>query len=80
MQVFRKLPVMNLLRRPARTAVMLCLVALLSFSLFGGALLITGLRNGMGSLEDRLGADLMIVPEEAAEKASEDTEPEDSEA
>lgn len=69
MQVFRKLPVLNLLRRPARTAVMLCLVALLSFSLFGGALLITGLRNGMGSLEDRLGADLMIVPEEAAEKS-----------
>lgn len=66
MNLFRKLPVLNLTRRPVRSAVMLCLVALLSFAVFGGALMISGLKNGMRSLEDRLGADLMIVPEEAA--------------
>ena len=69
MNIFRKLPVLNLTRRPVRTAVMLFLVALLSFSVFGGALMISGLKSGMNSLEDRLGADLMIVPEEAAGKS-----------
>lgn len=68
MHIFRKLPLLNIIRRPVRSAALLCMVALLSFTVFGGAVMVSGLRNGMSSLEERLGADIMVVPEEAAEK------------
>ena len=57
-----KLPLRNLLRRPARTAALVVLVVFLAFSVFGGSLLIFSLRNGLHSLEDRLGADVIVIP------------------
>ncbi len=45
------------------------LVALLSFTVYGGTVLTEGLRRGMTSLENRLGADIMVVPEEAEKKS-----------
>lgn len=68
MKIFQKLPLLNILRRPVRSAVLLFMVAILSFTVFGGAVMVSGLRRGMASLEDRLGADIMVVPEEAAGK------------
>ena len=68
MRIFRKLPILNLCRRPVRSAMLLCIAALLSFTVFGGAVMVSGLRRGMASLEDRLGADILVVPEEAARK------------
>ncbi len=69
MRVFQKLPLLNILRRPMRSIALLCLIALLSFTIFGGAVMTAGLRNGVESLELRLGADIMVVPKEAGEKA-----------
>lgn len=68
MRIFQKLPVLNLIRRPARSAALLCMVALLSFTVFGGVVTVSGLRRGLSSLGERLGADIMVIPEEAAEK------------
>ncbi len=68
MQIFRKLPLLNLLRKPVRSVILLCLAAVLSFTVFGGALMVSSLRSGMTSLKERLGADIMVIPEEAAEK------------
>ena len=56
--------------KPVRTAVMILLTALLSFSVCGGTLLVSGLQKGLGSLEARLGADIMVVPYEAKTKSN----------
>lgn len=57
------LAIQTLRRRPFRTACLLVITALLAFSLFGGSVLTRSLQNGMNSTEQRLGADLMVVPE-----------------
>lgn len=67
---FRKLPFRNLKKKPGRTAVLTILVLILSFAVFGGAATILSLRNGMNSLESRLGADVIVVPVSAKSKVS----------
>jgi putative ABC transport system permease protein len=57
-----KLSLCNLRRRPFRTACLIIIVAILAFTLFGGSILILSLQNGMRSMEQRLGANLMVVP------------------
>ena len=47
----------------------MALTALLSFTVFGALVLTQSLGRGMASLERRLGADIMVVPEEAAGKS-----------
>ena len=64
------LPIKNLTRRPARTAVLLLLTALLAFSVFGGSVVVLSLRQGLGSLEARLGADIIVLPATAQSKVS----------
>lgn len=59
----------NLKARPVRTGVLLLLTALLSLTICGGTLLISGLRSGLSSLQARLGADIMVVPYEAKTKS-----------
>ncbi len=49
-------------RKKWRTVGTLSIVAVLSFVILAGTLLIVSLRGGIKSLGDRLGADLMIVP------------------
>jgi putative ABC transport system permease protein len=58
----RQLSIHNLKRKPFRTFCLLLVVAVLAFTLFGGSILTLSLRNGMNSLQQRLGADLMVVP------------------
>ena len=58
----RKLPMRNLLRHPGRTAALTVLVAFLALSLFAGSVIVRSLNNGLRSLENRLGADLIVVP------------------
>lgn len=53
----------NLKSRIFRTICLCCLVAVLSFTVFSAQILIYSLKNGMNSVEERLGADLMIVPD-----------------
>lgn len=58
----RRLPLRNLLRRPSRTAALTVLVAFLALSLFAGSVIVMSLNSGLNSLENRLGADLIVVP------------------
>ncbi len=60
----------NLVRKPGRTAALVLLTAFLALSVFGGTLVVTSLRRGLGSMENRLGADIIVVPSEAESKAS----------
>lgn len=64
------LPMLNLVRKPGRTAALMLLTAFLALAVFGGTLVMTSLRNGLKSMEGRLGADILIVPAEAESRAS----------
>ena len=66
----QSLAVKNLKGKPVRTAVLVTLTALLALGVFAGTVIITSLRSGLGSLEDRLGAEIMVVPYEATTKKS----------
>ena len=68
MSFARTLSLKNLKRKPARTAALLLLTAFLSLSVFGGSVIIASLRNGLASYENRLGADIVVVPYEATTK------------
>ena len=61
----RTLSVKNLRRKPARTAVLILISAVLSFSIFGGSLVVLSLRRGLNSYQSRLGADIVVIPNEA---------------
>lgn len=60
----------NLKKRPGRSMALILLSAFLCFAALGGSLFISGLKSGLNSLETRLGADIMVVPREAATKSS----------
>ena len=55
----------DLAGKPVRTAVLTVLTALLALTVLGGTVIVTSLRKGLGALESRLGADIMVVPYEA---------------
>ncbi|MCL2404712.1 MAG: ABC transporter permease [Defluviitaleaceae bacterium] len=55
----------NLCGKPGRAVALVTIVAIMAFVLFGGAILSRGLDNGMRSLEARLGADIIIVPQDS---------------
>ncbi len=64
------LPIKNLLRRPGRTLALVALTMLLALSVFGGSIVVMSLRQGLTSLESRLGADIIVVPSSAQSKVS----------
>ncbi len=66
----KKLSLRNLVKKPLRTTALLFIVAFLVFSMFGGAVVVTSLQNGMNSLEARLGADVIVVPNSAKSKTN----------
>lgn len=70
---FLTLPFFTIAGKKARTAALFAFALLLSFSIFGGALLLKSLQNGIKSLELRLGADIIVVPYEARTKVNADT-------
>ncbi|SHH74708.1 putative ABC transport system permease protein [Sporobacter termitidis DSM 10068] len=57
-----RISIYNIRRKPFRAACLIIVVAILAFALFGGAILTGSLKNGMNSMQQRLGADLMVVP------------------
>jgi putative ABC transport system permease protein len=59
----------NLKAKPVRTACFAVVAAILAFTLFGGSILALNLRQGLAAMTKRFGADLMVVPAGAAEKA-----------
>ncbi len=64
-----RLPARNLKRNPFRTAMLVLVVAILSFGTFAGSLLLANFNSGLASVRDRLGADLMVVPSKALHEA-----------
>ena len=60
----------NLTRKPGRTTALILLTAFLSLSLFAGTMVVSSLRRGLSSMENRLGADIIVVPAEAESKSS----------
>ncbi|MDR3115926.1 MAG: ABC transporter permease [Treponema sp.] len=63
------LSVENLRAKPVRTACLVVVVGVLAFILFGGSLIVLNLRQGLATMTKRFGADLMVVPAGAGEKA-----------
>ena len=64
----RGLPIENLKRKPFRTGALLAVVTILALTFFGGTMLTMNLNTGMTSMEKRLGADLMVVPQNTVQK------------
>lgn len=59
----KSLPARNLAAHPKRTAQLAVLVALLGAALFAGSYISLSLGNGLHSVSQRLGADLVVVPQ-----------------
>lgn len=66
----KKLPIANLKGSPGRTVGLALLCALLAFALFAGTVAATSLQNGLASLVNRLGADVVVAPAQAKSKTS----------
>ncbi len=64
------LMIRNLTRRPGRTTSLILLTAFLAISVFCGTIVVSSLRRGLNSMENRLGADIIVVPAEAESKVS----------
>ena len=58
-----ELALLNIKRKPFRTASLIILTSVLAFSLFSGSFLVKSLNGGMQSLSNRLGADIIVVPQ-----------------
>ena len=65
-----ELAVKNVLNRPMRSTALVLLMAFLSFTAFSVTIVISSLQKGFTSLEERLGADIMVVPYEAGTRSS----------
>lgn len=64
----KTLPFKNLYRKPVRTAALILIALFMTAAIFGGQIASASLENGLGSLEQRLGADIIVVPEDAQAK------------
>ena len=59
----RRLPWMNLRGYPVRTGTLVPFSALMTMTIFGGTMLVQGIERGLATVQSRLGADIMVVPE-----------------
>lgn len=59
------LPLRNLTHRPLRSLGLLCITFFLALVVFTGSTAISSLQRGLACLEDRLGADVMVIPNQA---------------
>ncbi len=65
MLTLKNLPVKNLKSYPGRTIALLVFAGLMAAAVFGGMLIIGGLRQGLENVQSRLGADILVTPEDA---------------
>ena len=63
-----KLPLKNLIHKPVRTTALVLIALFMTAAIFGGQVAAASLQNGLTSLEQRLGADIIVVPEDAQAK------------
>ncbi|WIK63893.1 ABC transporter permease [Gleimia hominis] len=67
--LWRYLAVQNLRQAGLRTGVLTTVVAILTFVFYAGSLMSLNLYSGLTNLQNRMGADLMIVPKDARDQA-----------
>ena len=60
-----KLPLKNIISYKKRTIGLILILVILTMSLFGGSIFIRSLNNGLDSLNERLGADIIVLPKDA---------------
>ena len=65
MSFARFLAVRNCRKNPSRTAALGLVAALLALVLFGGSLVVLSLQNGLNRFQERLGADILVLPKAA---------------
>lgn len=70
MKFIDTLPLKNIFAKTARSLSLFLFAFLLSVFTFGGSLVIKSLRNGLESLEKKLGADIIVVPYQTRTKES----------
>ena len=70
MKYLYNLALKNIKRRTSRSIALITLIAFLAFSVFGGSYIIISLKKGLKSYEARLGADIVVVPNEARSKGT----------
>ncbi len=68
MKLTESLSFRNVKGRPARSAVLLILTVIMTAAVVCGIMTVSSLRAGLGALEARLGADIMVVPASAVSK------------
>ncbi|QWW19840.1 ABC transporter permease [Schaalia sp. 19OD2882] len=73
MLTMRQLPGRNLRAYPARTGVLVVFALLMATVVFGGATLVEGIRQGLATVEARLGADILVTPGDADNQFSAQT-------
>lgn len=60
-----RLPWMNLRGYPVRTGTLILFSMLMTMTIFGGTLVVQGIEHGLRTTQSRLGADIMVTPDEA---------------
>lgn len=65
----KRLPLENMKRKPLRTSALIVVAACLSAIFFGGSLLSMNLAQGLNSMRERMGADIMVIPQGTHTKA-----------
>ncbi len=68
MITFRELAFRNLEAYRNRTISLVFFSFLMALSIFGGTLIVQGVRQGLKTVQTRLGADILVVPEDAKKK------------
>ena len=63
------LPVTNLRLKPFRTTALVIVVTMLNVAFYGGSLLSMNLEAGLNSMQERMGADLMVTPQNTKNEA-----------
>ena len=59
-----RLPWMNLRGYPVRTVTLMVFSMLMTMTIFGGTLVVQGIEHGLRTTQSRLGADIMVTPDE----------------
>ena len=59
-----RLPWMNLRGYPVRTGTLMVFSMLMTMTIFGGTLVVQGIEHGLRTTQSRLGADIMVTPDE----------------
>ena len=61
-----RLPWMNLRGCPVRSGILAFFSMLMAMVMFGGTMIVCGIDRGLGTVESRLGADIMVTPADAS--------------